>query len=347
MLPIIFTVLIFGAISTLLFWVPSHYAVVDNSKYTSYIKYVTDSANGGKFQSDTPNAVRFGTYMGKELTLANFIYTFFTYWFLDLSSTSGGGLGLALLYVLFVSIFWFFGLHGSNIMNGIFGPIWLSAIVANTNAYSAGKPLEYVVTQPFFDGFIFMGGWGAGLSLLACTLLLGRDKQAREVSKLTIAPGLFNINEPITFAYPLMLNFILITPAVIAPLLFTVITFLAINGGLVPKTVLYIPWIAPIGIGGLLATLSGWGFLLAVINFLIGILIYWPFILISNAQAKKRGTLVPGNFITWTNEAFKKARLKKTNQPMITKTQTAKGSAPVAAKVNQIKEAKSKPEQEL
>lgn len=74
------------------------------------------------------------------------------------------------------------------------------AITANLNAIKAGKAAPYIVNKPFFDSFVNLGGTGATLGLIIAIWLVGRkNKQYSIVGNLSAAPGVFNINEPLTF----------------------------------------------------------------------------------------------------------------------------------------------------
>ena len=233
----------------------------------------------------------------KALTLVTLIYKFFTYPFMKAASNPNVGLGFALIYIFFASIFWFFGLHGTNIMNGIFGPIWLYATVQNSIAFKAGQDLPFIFSLGFFDAFIFLGGWGMSLGLILMTLIMGRDKQTRIISKNLIAPGIFNIDEPVTFAYPLFLNPVMAIPAIIGSCLLVVWTWFWMQIGVVPGAALLIPWMAPVGIGGFLTTGSWKGIILALSNLILMAVLYIPFILIANKIAKNKGTAVPLNYL--------------------------------------------------
>lgn len=319
LLPAIITLLLFAVVSVCFLWVPSYFAVGNVDKYQPYINnWAKQLAAGGQVPANLPNAVKYGLYDAKPLTLVTFIYKFFTYPVLALVQTNAGGLGLATFYIFGVTLFWFFGLHGDNIMLGVFAPIWLTAMVQNTNLYiqygANAKGLNVFVTS-FFDSFTALGGWGGSLSLLIITLIMGRDERAREVSKFAMAPGIFNINEPVTFAYPLMLNPILMIPAFVSPMVMLYAAWLCIGvWQIVPHVVLLIPWISPPGIGALLATLSWQGLVLALFNLLIAIVIYIPFIFLANAVAKREGTYVSGNLYSWIGAIFKKKNRKSTTQ---------------------------------
>lgn len=107
----------------------------------------------------------------------------------------------AALLLAFVSAFlWFFGLHGANIIDPFMQTINIPAIEANVKALEAGKELPYIVNKPFFDSFVNLGGTGATIGLIIAIFIVARKHKAyMTVSKLSAAPGIFNINEPMMF----------------------------------------------------------------------------------------------------------------------------------------------------
>ncbi len=226
------------------------------------------------------------------LNLVAIFYKFFAYPFMNFSANPNIGLGLAIVYVFFGQLFWFFGLSGTNIMNGIFGPVWGYAIVQNSASIKAGLVPQFIFNESFFNSFIFIGGWGMSLSLLLVSLLIGRDKRARTISKMALVPTIYNINHPITFSYPLILNPIFFIPAVIGPVLLVIWTWLWMMLGYVPYASLQMSFLAPVGVGAILATSSWKAIILVFSNLILGMVIYVPFILIANSIAKKNGNAV-------------------------------------------------------
>jgi len=189
-------------------------------------------------------------------------------------------LGAALIAVLLVQILWSIGIHGAAIVGGVMSPIWLSLMDQNRQAWEAGKDLPNVITSQFFDLWIYVGGSGATLGLVLMMLLWARSVQLKTIGRLAIGPGVFNINEPVTFGMPIVMNPLLIIPFILAPLVLTLITYLAMSTGLVPRPAgIAVPWTMPVIISGYLA--SGgkiMGAVLQVVNLIIGALIYYPFL---------------------------------------------------------------------
>ena len=191
----------------------------------------------------------------------------------------GGSLPGVMIVTTLIHLLWTCGLHGANIVFGIVDTAFYVLMDQNRQAFMAGQPLPNVATKQFFDVFQSMGGSGTTLSLAVMLLLLAKSKQLKEIGKLSIGPGMFNINEPILFGLPIVMNPLLIIPFIIAPLVTVTVTYLAMKSGLVARpTGVAIPWTTPPFVSGYLVTggkLSG--VVIQVINFFITGIIYYPF----------------------------------------------------------------------
>lgn len=207
----------------------------------------------------------------------------------------GDTLGGTLVAIMLNSLFWFVGIHGGNVINSVLQPVWLMNTDANRLLATKGN-LDlahggHVVTQPFIDNFVYMGGGGATIGLvLAIGLIVLSKKASKEtevLAPLTITPGLFNINEPTMFGLPVVLNTALIIPFVLAPMINAITTYFAMSIGIVPLcTGAVVPWTMPPVLSGFLATNSWQGSVLQLINVVIDIAIYLPFISRVNKQQK-------------------------------------------------------------
>jgi cellobiose PTS system EIIC component len=194
-------------------------------------------------------------------------------------SVLGGSLIGALIAVFLVQLLWSTGLHGASIVGGVMGPIWLAQTDANRLALQAGQELPNVVTQQFFDIFIYLGGSGATISFAFMMLFMAKSQQSKQLGRLAIGPGIFNINEPITFGAPIVMNPLLIIPFILTPLALVITTYIGMTTGFAPKTAgVAVPWTTPPIIGGYLATGGNIrGALMQVINLLVAFAIYYPF----------------------------------------------------------------------
>lgn len=196
-------------------------------------------------------------------------------------------LGSAVLVAFLVHILWFFGLHGTNILGPLLNAVYLPAINDNIAALQAGTAIPHIVTMPFFDAFVWMGGAGTTISLLAALFIAGKRKSNQSMAKLAAGPALFNINEPMMFGLPIVLNPLYLIPFVLTPIVLTIVTYTAIASGLVPKTIAMMPWTTPPVIGGFLVTGSLMGALLSLVNLVIGIVLYIPFIILGERHENK------------------------------------------------------------
>ncbi|NYE08457.1 PTS system cellobiose-specific IIC component [Bacillus niacini] len=200
-------------------------------------------------------------------------------------------LPFAILIVGLVHGFWMIGLHGPNILGGITTPLMTKLGQENLNLYAQGvKDLsEYnILSGAFLDAFVYLGGSGATLGLIVAMFIAGR-KRNKQLLALGTPPGIFQINEPILFGLPIVLNPIWFIPFILGPILMTVTSYLSISLGLVHPVVADIPWVTPAIIGGLLATgghISG--AVLAAVNLAISFVVYLPFVIAQGKMDAKK-----------------------------------------------------------
>lgn len=195
----------------------------------------------------------------------------------------------ALLIAFITPFLWFFGLHGANMIDPFMQTINAPAIEANVTAIAAGKAAPYIVNKPFIDSFVNLGGTGATFGLIIAIYLVGRKNKAYNVvNNLSAAPGLFNINEPMLFGLPIVLNPIMFIPFILTPMVLVTIAYWSTKLGIVPPATFMPPWVTPPILGGFLATQSLSGAILAAVNLVVSVLIYLPFVRIGVLQELKR-----------------------------------------------------------
>ncbi|MGL4335638.1 MAG: PTS sugar transporter subunit IIC [Turicibacter sp.] len=216
--------------------------------------------------------------------LTDLINTYFAVPLRNVADSLGG----ALLIAFFVHLLWVFGLHGSNIALGITEPLLIDLGSVNTNLAQTGATEGYhVMAGAFFDGFVYLGGAGVCLGLIIALIIAGRRR--KDMIALGTLPACFNINEPIIFGMPIVLNPVFMIPFILAPMIGTTVSYLAIQSGLVaPVIMAKIPWVTPPIIGGFMANGHWSGGALALVNLIISVLIYIPFVMVSERMDKKR-----------------------------------------------------------
>ncbi|MGV3003122.1 PTS sugar transporter subunit IIC [Vibrio sp. E150_018] len=189
-----------------------------------------------------------------------------------------------LLAAFLAHALWFAGIHGAAIIGGIMAPFWLVNLGLNQDALAAGVELPATFIEPFWSFFITLGGSGATFALI---LLYLRSKSVhlRSIGKLCAIPTLFNINEPVIFGSPIVMNPVLFIPFVGTPMINATIAYLAVQTDLISKTISLVPWTAPAPIGA--AWGAGWDMsnsLLVVGLILLDLIIYYPFFKIYEKQ---------------------------------------------------------------
>ena len=190
----------------------------------------------------------------------------------------GKGLLSGILFVFFLGTFWFFGIHGGNVMDNVSQQYFAGNVDINTANIAAGLPPTEILSKTFFDVFVFMGGCGAILCLVIAIILFSRRRSVRDIAKMGVAPTIFNINEFVIFGLPVVLNPVFFIPFVVTPIAITVISYLAVSLGIVPYVTQTVEWTTPAILSGYVATGSVAGSLLQIVNIAVGVLIYRPFI---------------------------------------------------------------------
>ncbi|NIY85140.1 PTS sugar transporter subunit IIC [Vibrio hepatarius] len=179
--------------------------------------------------------------------------------------------------LLLCQLLWFAGIHGAAIVVGLLSPIFLTNIGANIEAFVAGDPIPNVFTQPFWDFYIFIGGSGATLALVIL-MSFSRSAHLKSIGRMSAVPGFFQINEPVIFGSPIVMNPILFIPFVFAPVINATIAYFAVYLGFVGMGVATTPWTTPALVGASWG--SGWTFapvLLVGGLLILDLFIYLPF----------------------------------------------------------------------
>ncbi|WP_297519684.1 PTS transporter subunit EIIC [uncultured Clostridium sp.] len=190
--------------------------------------------------------------------------------------------------VMFSQLLWFFGLHGSNIIDPAMNSMYRPPLLENMEAFQNGLGQEAMqtLTRNFVDVYAQPGGSGATLALLVAIFFFAKRQEQRELFKLAIAPGLFQINEPVIFGMPLVLNPIMFIPFIFTPAICLTIAYVFTE--IIPfanKICVETPWTTPPILSAFLATGGDIkAALLAAALFALSVLIYTPFIIASNRE---------------------------------------------------------------
>lgn len=172
------------------------------------------------------------------------------------------------------------GIHPSGIINPILEPPLLVAMQENMAAFARGDIPPHIIVLPFRDLYGHMGGTGTTLALLLAIFLRSKVSSHQKLGRTVLAPGLFNINEPVIFGFPVLYNPLIMIPFIIYPQINFVIAYFATQLGMVSKIVAFVPWSVPPLLSGWLG--SGGDFrnvILQVALLALGVVIYLPFLM--------------------------------------------------------------------
>jgi PTS system cellobiose-specific IIC component len=182
-----------------------------------------------------------------------------------------------LVYALLVTLLWSIGINGDNAVDAIVAPVFLQYLAANVTAMTAGQPLPYVTAYGFFTTFVNVGGTGATIAL-ALVLWNSRDPGYRKVSRLSLPTQIFQINEPIFFGLPIVLNPIFMIPYVLNALILTTGSYLLMQWNVIHKPFVNVPWTTPPIIGHYLVSGGDWkAAVWGAVSIVIAMMVYFPF----------------------------------------------------------------------
>lgn len=273
LIPVILVALIFGLINYL-FWVSGYYGNVS----------ILD--RDGKIMVSS-----------HDMSLIALFFKGISAPFLAFMSETSAGLGIMVVYLLFVSFFWFCGIHGSNLLNGIFYPIWMGLTISNTasitsyGSYDAALAADAltITNWAFIEQFAMITGSNITGMLILASILFSRNPQWHKVNSVAAPAAIFNINEPVVYGYPTMLNPILAIPTILSGVIAGIIAYLATYFGFMNIAYIYVPWTMPAPIGGFLTTGMDWRAIIVVlIIFVATFFLYLPFILLDNKMLSKK-----------------------------------------------------------
>ena len=179
---------------------------------------------------------------------------------------------IILIIAFLIHFLWFFGIHGATIIGSFVGSFATANMVANV----AGDFHAYA--GEFNTAFITIGGSGATLGAVLYMAFMAKSRQMRELGKVAVVPGIFNINEPLLFGLPIVYNINLVVPFVLAPMASAMVGYFAIATHFVPKITAQQPWPTPVGLSGFIATQSWQGALVSVLSAVVAAAIWFPFI---------------------------------------------------------------------
>lgn len=214
-----------------------------------------------------------------KTTFAELIYSAIQ---IPLQGVTDSFAGVVIMTVM-MSLLWWTGVHGGSICGGILSPILQANMAANQKILDSGVALTvqnggHIFTQQFWDNFLCMSGAGIVIGLVIYITFFAKSESLRSLGKLSIVPNIFNINEPIIFGTPIVLNIYLLVPFVLVPLIIGISSYLLMYFGILTLfSGVMVPWTTPPIISGFL--IGGWKVALwQLVMIIISFVVYFPFI---------------------------------------------------------------------
>ncbi len=189
---------------------------------------------------------------------------------------------------------WVFGIHGPNTIAAIREAMFSEATLKNLDyvaEHGSAWGAPFPNTWALNDAFANYGGSGMTLGMIIAIFIVSRRKEYKDIAKLSVAPGLFNINEPIIFGLPVVLNPLFIVPFILVPAVNILIGYAAISSGLIPPIAYSVPWTTPGPLIPFLGTGGNWlALLLGFVCLAVSTIIYMPFVMAANKVAANEST---------------------------------------------------------
>ena len=221
----------------------------------------------------------FNTFTGNYLNV--WIYNIIQLPLQAFANTTGGILVLALVNQLF----WFLGIHGGMVIEGVRGPLSAAGLAENISAVQAGGVATNILTRGFWTSFVVVGGGGITLSLLIAIFIFSKREDHKSIAKFSLIPGICGINEPVVFGLPLVLNPIFAIPFILNSVIAAFIAVVATNIGFLTCGVLDCPPGLPVFVTGFISY-GIHGIIVQAIILIVTFIIWVPFVLMSNKQAR-------------------------------------------------------------
>ncbi len=212
--------------------------------------------------------------------------------------------GFVFVLMFLVGFFWFFGIHGNNILAPVISLIWTTAGLHNVEVLAAfngdvdaaiASGLLFTFTDQTENAFLMMGGAGATIALLTAIFIFSKSPQHRAIANVATPSGIFQINEPVLFGLPIILNPLWAIPFMFVMPVAGVFIFLITAAGWLNPTTILLPWTTPIFISGFLSTQDWRSFIWTAVVFLFVFCSYLPFVLL-DVRKQARAELNSGEY---------------------------------------------------
>ncbi|APE75282.1 PTS system cellobiose-specific component IIC [Spiroplasma citri] len=132
---------------------------------------------------------------------------------------------IAIIVVFLITFLWWFGIHGGSLVQSVTRPFRIIALDENQNALQNGNLIQNDFVEPFFQWFAQYGGAGSTIGLVIIGSIIAKSKLVKTTTRTSLIPSIFNINEPILFGLPILVNPYMWVPFVFSPVAGAIVGF--------------------------------------------------------------------------------------------------------------------------
>jgi PTS system cellobiose-specific IIC component len=187
-----------------------------------------------------------------------------------------------IVIILIATLLWTFGMHGTMIAVIAIMPVMMQDIAANAAAVAAGNEPQFYASMLFMTAAC-AGGTGNTLGLVIHGSR-SKSEQIKSISRVSLIPSLFNINEPVIFGMPIMLNPILAIPFMLVPAITAILVWIGYSIGFFVPPHIFMFSVMPIGFMEFFSSLAWQNIFIPVIGLVVGLIVYYPFLKVYEKQ---------------------------------------------------------------
>ena len=200
----------------------------------------------------------------------------------------GNSLGGHLILIFICCLMWWLGMHGTLIIMPALYLLTYAPLTENITAVATGQVAPNLLNfMTIISCLQLIGGPGCLFGLYIDMAFFTKSERYKSQGKLQLIPGLFNIIEPAVYGLPIVLNFTLLIPFILLPLVVYILMYLGLKLSLFTSPLTIASYFLPGPIVGFLAS-GGVGFgIFVILMCLLSCVIYYPFVKIMDAQELK------------------------------------------------------------
>lgn len=195
--------------------------------------------------------------------------------------SASGSLPSVIMISILLSLFWFMGIHGNNLVGAVLTPITTANLALNAQVIMTGEGTMTPLAGSFMTLF---GNWMSYPAMMLAFFLVAKSAHLKSIRNLAIVPDLFNINEPLTFGVPIVMNVLLALPIMICNVIMCTIAYLVMNSGLVNSIYVTVPFTCPGIINLFLSTGDVKTIFMWIAMFVVDVIILIPFVKMYDKQ---------------------------------------------------------------